>query len=76
MHESALSSIKNQILAALSRDEVERLASHLEPRELPSRQVLYEIGEQVHHVYFPNNSLISLVTQMRDGTPTPRHPWN
>lgn len=67
MHEPALPLIKNEILAALTSDELERLASHFEPRELPSGQVLYEIGEQVRHVYFPNNALISLVTQMKDG---------
>ncbi len=67
MHESALPSIKNEILAALSRDELGRLAPHLEPRELPHGQILYEIGEKVRHVYFPNNALISLVTQMTDG---------
>lgn len=67
MDESALPSIKNEILASLSKDEFGRLASHLEPRELPSGLVLYEIGEQVRHVYFPNNAMISLVTQMRDG---------
>lgn len=67
MHESALPSIKNEILAALSRDELGRLASHLEPRELSHGRVLYEIGEEVRHVYFPNNALISLVTQMADG---------
>ena len=67
MHESVLHSIKNEILTALSRDELGRLAAHLEPCELPSGLVLYEIGEQVHYVYFPNNALISLVTQMLDG---------
>lgn len=67
MHESALPSIKNEILAALSKDELGRLEAHLEPCELPSGLVLYEIGEQVHYVYFPNNALISLVTQMLDG---------
>ena len=67
MHESELPLIKNEILAALSRDELGRLASHLESFGLPSGLVLYEIGEQVHHVYFPNNALISLVTQMSDG---------
>ena len=67
MHESALPLIKNEILAALSKDELGRLEAHLEPCELPSGLVLYEIGEQVHYVYFPNNALISLVTQMLDG---------
>jgi CRP-like cAMP-binding protein len=67
MHESALPSITNEILAALSPDEHGRLASHLEPCELPHGRVVYETGEQVRHVYFPNNAMISLVTQMADG---------
>ena len=67
MHESALSSIKNEILTALSKEEQARLVSRLEPVELPHGLVLYEIGEPVRHVYFPNNALISLVTQMTDG---------
>lgn len=29
--------------------------------------VLYEIGDPIRHVYFPNNALISLVKQMTDG---------
>jgi hypothetical protein len=41
--------------------------SRLEPVKLTHGLVLYEIGEQVHYVYFPNNALISLVTQMLDG---------
>src|SRR5688572_23895165 len=67
MHESALSSIKNKILASLSKEEQARLVSHLEPVELPQGLVLYEIGEPIRHVYFPNNALISLVTLMTDG---------
>ena len=67
MHESAFPFTKNEILAALSGDELGRLESHFEPRELPHGEVLYEIGEQVQHVYFPHNALISLVTQMKDG---------
>jgi cAMP-binding proteins - catabolite gene activator and regulatory subunit of cAMP-dependent protein kinases len=58
---------KNQILAALSKEEQERLVSRLEPVEMTHGLVLYEIGEQVRHVYFPNSALISLVTEMSDG---------
>ena len=67
MHESALPTVKNQILAALSKEEQGRLVSRLEPFELTHGLILYEIGEQVRHVYFPNSALISLVTQMSDG---------
>lgn len=70
MDKSALPTIKNKILASLLpflNEEGERLRSRLEPVDLKHGAVLYEIGEQVRHVYFPNNALISLVTEMIDG---------
>lgn len=67
MHESALPSIKNQILAAIPKAEQARFRSRLEPVHLTHGLVLYEIGDPVRHVYFPNNALISLVKQMTDG---------
>ena len=67
MHESARPLVKNEILSALLKEEHGRLVSRLEPIELTHGLVLYEMGQQVRHVYFPNNALISLVTQMSDG---------
>lgn len=67
MHESALPSVKNEILAALLKEGHGWLVSRLEPVKLPHGLVLYEMGQQVRHVYFPNNALISLVTEMSDG---------
>jgi CRP-like cAMP-binding protein len=70
MDKATLPSIKNKILASLVsflNEEGERLRSRLEPVDLKHGAVLYEIGEQVRHVYFPNNALISLVTEMSDG---------
>ena len=67
MHESALPSIKNKILAAISKEERGGFISRLEPLKLTSGLVLYEIGDTIRHVYFPNNALISLVKQMTDG---------
>ena len=70
MDKSALPSIKNNILASLVpslNEEGGSFVSHLEPVELKHGAVLYETGEQVRHVYFPNSSLISLVTEMIDG---------
>lgn len=58
---------ENRILAALPRAEYKRIAPHLEPVELPRGQVLYQSGEPIKHVYFPKNSMISLVTQMAKG---------
>ena len=67
MHESARPLVKNEILSALLKEDHGRLVPHLEPVKLPHGLVLYEMGQQVRHVYFPNNALISLVTQMSDG---------
>ena len=68
MHESALSSIKNEILAALLKElPPPRFISRLEPVKLTHGLVLYEIGDPIRHVYFPNNALISMVKQMTDG---------
>jgi CRP-like cAMP-binding protein len=60
--------IKNQILAAIPKDEYERLLSELEYVSLPLGQILYKSGEVIEHVYFPNDALISLITHMKDGT--------
>ena len=59
--------IKNDILAPLFKVDHSALLSHLKPVELPHGQILYEIGQQVHYVYFPENAVVSLVTQMLDG---------
>ena len=59
--------IRNQILASLSPDEFERLSPHLEHVDLPPGQVLIASEEPIQYVYFPNDALISLVTQLMDG---------
>jgi CRP-like cAMP-binding protein len=60
--------IKNQILAAIPKDEYERLLPNLEFVDMPLGQILYKSGDVIEHVYFPNDALISLVTHMKDGT--------
>jgi len=61
------SGTKNHLLAALPKDEFERLLPHLQSVQLPHGKVIYEIGDVIEHVYFPIGALISLVTQMADG---------
>jgi CRP-like cAMP-binding protein len=63
------STLQNQLLAALPGKEYQRLLPHLEPVPLPLREVLYESGEPIKHVYFPNDELISLLVVIRDGMP-------
>ncbi|HEX8151330.1 MAG TPA: Crp/Fnr family transcriptional regulator [Pyrinomonadaceae bacterium] len=60
--------IRNQLLAALPYEEYGRLLPRLEPVPLPFMGVLYEGGEPIRHVYFPDDGLISLLIVMNDGT--------
>jgi len=61
--------IQNQLLAALPGKAYKHLLPHLESVSLPFMEVLYESGEPIKHVYFPNDGLISLLVVMGDETP-------
>ncbi|HEY9402690.1 MAG TPA: Crp/Fnr family transcriptional regulator [Pyrinomonadaceae bacterium] len=60
--------IHNQLLAALPGKDYKRLLPHLESVPLPFMEVLYECGDAIKHVYFPNDGLISLLVVMKDQT--------
>jgi CRP-like cAMP-binding protein len=58
---------ENYLLAALPTPEAERLYPFLELVPLPLGVVLYESGDQLQHVYFPTDSIVSLLYVMADG---------
>lgn len=62
MQRPARPDIRNRLLAALPGQDYQRLARHLEPVSLTPRQVLYEPGDPISHVYFPESGVISLLT--------------
>jgi len=68
MHESNSTQNQNRLLAALPSDEYQRLQPLLTPAELTLGLLLYETEGPVKYVYFPLNSLISLVVPMEDGS--------
>jgi CRP-like cAMP-binding protein len=57
----------NHLLAALPEAEWQRWAAQLEPVDMPLGLVLYESGVGLAHVYFPVDSIVSLLYVMEDG---------
>jgi CRP-like cAMP-binding protein len=59
--------IENRLLAALPREEYERLLPHLERISFALGEVVYESGGEMAHVYFPTTSIVSLLYTMENG---------
>jgi CRP-like cAMP-binding protein len=57
-----MAAILNSLLAALPRKSYLRLLPGLTPVDLVFGEVLYEPGQKIEHVYFPTQSLVSLLT--------------
>jgi len=57
----------NHILNALPEDERDRLFPHLNLVSMPLGMVLYESGQALRHIYFPTDSIVSLLYVMKDG---------
>jgi CRP-like cAMP-binding protein len=58
---------RNQLLAALSPDERDRLFPHLRLVTMPLGKVLYESGDVQRYVHFPTDSIVSLLYVMESG---------
>ena len=58
---------QNHLLAALSEEVRNRLFGQLELVSLALGNVLYESGDTLRHVYFPTDSIISLLYVMESG---------
>lgn len=58
---------QNSLLAALPESVRARLFPQLESVRMPLGEVLYESGTQLHHVYFPTTSIVSLLYVMENG---------
>ena len=58
---------QNHLLAALSPEVQNCLFPFLELVQLPLGKVLYESGDTMRHVYFPTDSIVSLLYVMENG---------
>ena len=59
---------RNRILGALSNEDLERLLPLLESVPLVDGMPIYEPNKPISHVYFPISGVVSLVSEMREGT--------
>ena len=62
MHSASRLPVANNLLAALPRKECRHLIDDMEQVALTYGEVLYEPGQPIRHVYFPNDSVVSLLT--------------
>lgn len=60
--------LKNHLLAALSAEVQQRLLPDLTEKKLPLGKVLYESGAPMPYVYFPIDSIVSLIYVMENGS--------
>jgi CRP-like cAMP-binding protein len=58
--------VNNRLLAKLPKKEYQRLLPQLESVTLAFGKILYEPGASIHHVYFPDDSVISLLAEVAD----------
>lgn len=58
----------NKLLGSLPASDYQRLIPHMKLVPLSNRQVLYQTGEPITQVYFPNKAVVSIVTTMEDGS--------
>jgi CRP-like cAMP-binding protein len=59
--------VENRLLAALPRDEYERLLPSLQQVSFSLGEVVYEFGGQLDYVFFPTTSIVSLLYTMENG---------
>ena len=67
---SLIGAQQNDLLRALSRDDLLALFDELELVALPEGKHLFDYGDAVEYTYFPTNAIVSLQYVMEDGATT------
>ena len=68
MAESTVETERNQLLARLPPEELERLLPHLGRVSFALGEVIYESGGRQSYIYFPTTAIISLLYLMENGS--------
>lgn len=67
MTHSFQSRIRNRLLAALPREDIDHLWPHLETISLSNKQILYSKDSPIERVYFIEQGVVSVLTVMTSG---------
>jgi CRP-like cAMP-binding protein len=62
-----LNGSRNLLVRRLGVDDARRLAPHFEEQSLQFKQPIFEQGEILNYVYFPETGVVSLLTELADG---------
>ena len=65
--ETSSSALQNRLLAALDAQDLELVTSKLVPVTLEKGALLYDPGDMIDTIYFPDDCVISLMTLMESG---------
>jgi CRP-like cAMP-binding protein len=57
----------NNLLSQLDKDSLQRIVPLLTPVTLTSQQIVYRPQERISEIYFPDNSVLCMLTTMADG---------
>jgi CRP-like cAMP-binding protein len=60
-------SVANRLLAALPKKDYQKLLAASEPVTLVFGDILFEPGDNIRHVYFPNDGIVSLLSTVGEG---------
>jgi CRP-like cAMP-binding protein len=64
-HNSA--TVTNKLLKALPKEEFLAIQPHLKSCNFKLGQIIYNEGDSINNIYFPNYGMISLLSMMQDG---------
>jgi CRP-like cAMP-binding protein len=67
MPQTARSPQQNRLLGAMSHADTEQFFSDLHRVSLPLKQIVYEVGAPLEHVYFIESGVISVLTELTTG---------
>lgn len=59
--------IRNRLLSVLPAEEIDSIKSNLELLSLAPGDVLYQSGDKIRYVYFPNTGMVSLLSVTEQG---------